>query len=124
MYAGQIVEVAPAASSLPRRATPRRNAGAGGRVGLRQDHHRQGHRAVAAHISPQIEGKALLDGRNLFELQGDELRSARRQVQIIFQDPFASLNPRMRVSEVLEKAWPLQPDLDGTAQRRQRIERW
>jgi peptide/nickel transport system ATP-binding protein len=68
-------------------------------------------------------GTALLNGRNLFELQGAELQAARRQVQIIFQDPFASLNPRMRVFDVLEEGLAaLQPDLSA-ADRKQRIER-
>ena len=44
-----------------------------------------------------IEGRALMDGRDLFQLEGDALRAARREIQIIFQDPFASLDPRMRV---------------------------
>jgi peptide/nickel transport system ATP-binding protein len=70
-----------------------------------------------------IEGRALLDGRNLFEMQGAELLAARRQVQIIFQDPFASLNPRMRVAEILDEGLAaLQPDL-SPADRRARIER-
>jgi len=70
-----------------------------------------------------IDGRALLDGRNLFDMQGPELLAARRQVQIIFQDPFASLNPRMRVYDILEEGLAaLQPDLDA-AQRRARIER-
>ena len=70
-----------------------------------------------------IEGRALLDGRDLFELQGAELLEARRRVQIIFQDPFASLNPRMRVFDILEEGLAaLQPGLDA-AQRRARIER-
>ena len=50
-----------------------------------------------------IDGQALLEGRNLFELQGDALLAARRDIQIIFQDPFASLNPRMRVFDILEE---------------------
>jgi peptide/nickel transport system ATP-binding protein len=69
-----------------------------------------------------VDGQALLDGRNLFDLQGADLQAARRQVQIIFQDPFASLNPRMRVHDVLDEGLAaLQPDLDPDA-RRQRIE--
>ena len=69
------------------------------------------------------EGRALLDGRNLFELQGAELVAARRQVQIIFQDPFASLNPRMRVFDLLEEGLvALHRDMDAGA-RRERIER-
>jgi peptide/nickel transport system ATP-binding protein len=48
---------------------------------------------------------------------------ARRSVQIIFQDPFASLNPRMRVADVLEEGLiALRPELDATA-RRERLHR-
>jgi len=66
----------------------------------------------------RIEGQALLDGVDLFGLQGQALRAARRQVQIIFQDPFASLNPRMRVMEVLEEGLlALRPELDAPARR-------
>ncbi len=71
----------------------------------------------------RAEGRALLDGRNLFELEGADLQAARRHVQIIFQDPFASLNPRMRVFDLLEEGLAaLQPGMDAAA-RRARIER-
>ena len=70
-----------------------------------------------------IEGQALLDGRDLNTLQGTQLLEARRQVQIIFQDPFGSLNPRMRVFDLLEEGLvALQPQLDVAA-RRERIEK-
>ncbi|MDH0866336.1 ABC transporter ATP-binding protein [Mitsuaria sp. GD03876] len=53
---------------------------------------------------------------DLFQLDGEALRDARRQVQIIFQDPFASLNPRLRVQEVLEEGLlALRPELDSPA---------
>jgi peptide/nickel transport system ATP-binding protein len=69
-----------------------------------------------------IEGRALLEGRNLFDLQGEALLAARRDVQIIFQDPFASLNPRLRVFELLEEGLQaLHPQMDAAA-RRERIE--
>ena len=69
----------------------------------------------------QVGGEVLLDGRDLLTQQGAALREARRQVQIVFQDPFASLNPRLRVSEILEEgATALNPTEDGAA-RRQRI---
>ena len=65
-----------------------------------------------------IEGKALFEGRDLFALQGGALRDARRAVQIIFQDPFASLNPRMRVIDILEEGLlALRADLDANARR-------
>jgi peptide/nickel transport system ATP-binding protein len=72
--------------------------------------------------SASFEGQALLNGRNLFDLSGQALTQARRAVQIIFQDPFASLNPRMRVGDILEEGMiSLLPDVDP-AGRRQRIE--
>ena len=72
--------------------------------------------------SATLEGQALLQGRNLFELSGQALTQARRDIQIIFQDPFASLNPRMRVADILDEGMvALLPELDAGA-RRQRIE--
>jgi peptide/nickel transport system ATP-binding protein len=69
-----------------------------------------------------IDGEARLEGRNLFTLEAQALHAARRDIQIIFQDPFASLNPRMRVFEVLEEGLvALRPELDA-AQRRARLE--
>ncbi len=52
---------------------------------------------IAAHIN----GSARLDGTELSELKGQALLEARRRIQVIFQDPFSSLNPRMRVKEIL-----------------------
>jgi peptide/nickel transport system ATP-binding protein len=67
-------------------------------------------------------GRVLLGGRDLFTLQGAELRAARRDLQIIFQDPFASLDPRMPVFEILDEGLAaLQPEL-AREERRSRIE--
>ena len=53
-------------------------------------------------------------GQDLFTLEGDALRAARREIQIIFQDPFASLNPRMRVLAILEEGLQaLRPEMDA-----------
>ena len=65
-----------------------------------------------------LGGSARLDGRDLFQLQGAALRKARRDIQIIFQDPFASLNPRMRVSAILEEGLQaLRPEMDAGERR-------
>ena len=70
-----------------------------------------------------VSGRALLSGQNLFDLQGEALRRARREVQIIFQDPFASLNPRMRVADILDEGLAaLQPDT-SPSERLSRIRR-
>jgi peptide/nickel transport system ATP-binding protein len=50
-----------------------------------------------------LQGEVKFNGHDLFALEGKALRKARRSVQIIFQDPFASLNPRMRVFDILEE---------------------
>jgi len=46
-------------------------------------------------------GEIRFDGRALNDLDGDSLRSYRRSVQAVFQDPFASLDPRMRVGDII-----------------------
>jgi peptide/nickel transport system ATP-binding protein len=70
-----------------------------------------------------VEGQALLDGQDLLQMQGAALHAARRQVQIIFQDPFASLNPRLRVAELLEEGLAaLHPELEA-AEHTRRIRR-
>lgn len=46
-------------------------------------------------------GQAFFKGINLFELKGEELRKIRREMQMIFQDPYASLDPRMTVGNII-----------------------
>jgi len=48
-------------------------------------------------------GSITFDGRDLLALPPEALRRARREMQIVFQDPFASLNPRMSVGSILEE---------------------
>jgi oligopeptide transport system ATP-binding protein len=46
-------------------------------------------------------GHVFFEGRDLVELKGEDLRKTRRRMQMIFQDPYASLNPRMTVGEII-----------------------
>ena len=55
-------------------------------------------------LLPASEGTVVLGGRNLTALRGAELRAARADFQMIFQDPYASLNPRMTVFDTLAEA--------------------
>ncbi|MGM0902944.1 MAG: ABC transporter ATP-binding protein [Bacillota bacterium] len=48
-------------------------------------------------------GNIYFQGRNIAELNKTEMRKLRKDIQIVFQDPFASLNPRMRVNDIIEE---------------------
>ena len=63
-------------------------------------------------------GQVFFQGRNIFAMNSSELRQFRRQVQIVFQDPYASLNPRMRVGEIIRE--PLDIYGEGTRQQREK----
>jgi peptide/nickel transport system ATP-binding protein len=54
-------------------------------------------------LIPPTAGSVQFNGRELIGLTGDELRNQRAALQMIFQDPYASLNPKMRVAEILEE---------------------
>jgi peptide/nickel transport system ATP-binding protein/glutathione transport system ATP-binding protein len=57
-------------------------------------------RALMKLIEPDV-GRVELDGQNLLELDSAKLRAARSDIQMVFQDPFASLNPRMTVRDLI-----------------------
>jgi oligopeptide transport system ATP-binding protein len=59
-------------------------------------------RLVLRLIDPSA-GIVRFEGMDITDLQGEPLRKLRRRMQIVFQDPFASLNPRMTVGEILEE---------------------
>ena len=59
-------------------------------------------RTILNLITPYA-GKVIYNGRNIFELPFKELQKIRQDIQIIFQDPFGSLNPRMTVAAIIEE---------------------
>jgi len=56
---------------------------------------------VMLRLQEATAGEVDFEGRNLLRLRGSELRQVRRQMQIIFQDPFGSLNPRFTVGDII-----------------------
>ena len=77
-------------------------------------------RLVLRLIEPDA-GTVRFEGRDLGALDANALRAFRRDAQIIFQDPYASLNPRMTVSQILTEPLALH-DLVPAARRRDRVE--
>ena len=68
---------------------------------------------------PRIQGSARLGGADLLTADRRTLQRLRRQIQIVFQDPFASLDPRMRIGATLEQGLlALRPELDASERQR------
>jgi len=52
-------------------------------------------------LTPSTDGRVVFDGYELADVDPDDMRPLRRRMQIIFQDPFGSLNPRMPISDII-----------------------
>ncbi|MGH3075716.1 MAG: ATP-binding cassette domain-containing protein, partial [Gaiellales bacterium] len=66
-------------------------------------------------------GRVVVDGADIFALAPAELRAVRRRMQIVFQDPYGSLNPRMSVPQTLAEPLVIHGLVGGRAEREQRI---
>src|SRR6185312_11007879 len=56
---------------------------------------------VVLNLQPATAGTVLFDGREITGLKQGQMRRLRREMQIVFQDPYASLDPRMPVNEIV-----------------------
>lgn len=65
-------------------------------------------------VTPTAAGRVVLDGRNVTNARGSALRHVRERVGMVFQDPFATLNPRMTVGATLEEAIRLRESRTGS----------
>ena len=75
-------------------------------------------------LLPPSGGEAYIDGQPIFSKNGRELKQLRRRMQIIFQDPVGSLNPRMPVSDIIGEGLLAQADAkNGWGKRKVRDER-
>ena len=76
-------------------------------------------RCILRLIEP-TSGEVMFDGRDVLALSRTEMRAARRQMQIVFQDPYSSLNPRMRAGDIVEEPLVIHK-LGSKAERRGRV---
>ncbi|MBL8055462.1 MAG: dipeptide ABC transporter ATP-binding protein [Anaerolineales bacterium] len=74
---------------------------------------------VILQLYPATAGQVTFEGQNLTELTGEALRQMRRKMQMIFQDPYASLNPRMTVGDIIGEAL----EIHGVAEGKAKVER-
>ncbi len=68
------------------------------------------------------EGNVLYQGKDIYKMQGAELKALRRNMQMIFQDPYASLNPRMTVMEIIGEALDVHKLAGSRSERKYRVE--
>jgi oligopeptide transport system ATP-binding protein len=66
-------------------------------------------------------GRALLNGRNIYEMNGPDLRALRRNFQMVMQDPYTSLNPRMTVGDIIGEPFEIHPEVAPRERRKARV---
>ncbi len=76
-------------------------------------------RAILRLIEP-TSGEVIFEGRDIVKLPKSEMRALRREMQIVFQDPFGSLNPRMSVGEIIEEPLAIH-HIGNSRERQQRV---
>ncbi|MAW21459.1 MAG: ABC transporter ATP-binding protein [Flavobacteriales bacterium] len=68
------------------------------------------------------EGEMIYKGNDITKMSADELRAFRKEVQIIFQDPYSSLNPRMTIGNAIMEPMQVHDILDNDEQRKKKVE--
>lgn len=72
-------------------------------------------------LLPATSGEVLYNGKDLLKLKNREMKDMRSDLQIIFQDPYASLNPRMSVSQIIEEPLKVNKVYASKEERNKRI---
>lgn len=67
-------------------------------------------------------GGVTFDGKDIYKLRGSELKALRRNMQMIFQDPYASLNPRMTVGDIIGEALDIHNLAGSKTERKRKVE--
>ena len=67
-------------------------------------------------------GQVLFEGEDIAEYKGDKLKALRREMQMIFQDPYSSLNPRKTVGSIIAEPFVIHKMLTGAGERKKRVQ--
>ena len=73
------------------------------------------------HLHPKTSGQIIFNGRDISDVSKAELHELRKEMQIIFQDPFSSIDPRMSVKQLIAEPLKIYTCLRDPASRRDRI---
>jgi len=68
------------------------------------------------------DGEVIFNGKNIYNMRGSELKQLRRDMQMIFQDPYASLNPRMTVMDIIGESLDVHKLVSSRKERKKRVE--
>ena len=72
-------------------------------------------------LEEPTSGRAYFDGTDIFGMSRTQLRELRRKVQMIFQDPYGSLNPRMTAGSIIAEPWEVHPGIVPRQEHRHRV---
>ncbi|MEU5782799.1 ABC transporter ATP-binding protein [Micromonospora lupini] len=73
-------------------------------------------------LETPTSGRATLEGKDLFKASGSELRRLRRNMQMVMQDPYTSLNPRMTVGDIIGEPFEIHPDAAPKGSKARRVQ--
>ncbi|MCR3747848.1 MULTISPECIES: ABC transporter ATP-binding protein [Lentzea] len=77
---------------------------------------------VLMRLEPPTSGLARFEGRDMFAMKGAELRKLRRDIQIVLQDPYTSLNPRMTVGDIVGEPYEIHTEVAPKGDRQRKVQ--
>ncbi|MED7821062.1 ATP-binding cassette domain-containing protein, partial [Streptomyces chiangmaiensis] len=77
---------------------------------------------VLMHLEQATAGEIFYKGQDITKLSGRALKAVRRNIQMVFQDPYTSLNPRMTVGDIIGEPFDIHPEVAPKGDRRRKVQ--